>query len=204
MRTLAMRFALMLLALLGANLAALRPAAATARISVDLTTQSMHIEADSGTFDFPISSARAGFTTPRGYFRPQKLVRMHYSKKYHNSPMPYSIFFRGGYAIHGTGAVSQLGRPASHGCVRLSPANAATLYHLVQAEGGRIAISGTAPGRTTMVASNHRHKHVHVAARHHAKLTKMAAAKHHSRVLAYASQHKPASFQLWLKTLPLR
>lgn len=56
---------------------------------------------------------------------------MHYSSKYENSPMPHSIFFLGGYAVHGTYAIRSLGRPVSHGCVRLAPANAATLYSLV-------------------------------------------------------------------------
>jgi len=49
--------------------------------------------------------------------------------------MPYSVFFRGGYAIHGTGYVKSLGRPVSHGCVRLHPRNAATLYRLVRSYG---------------------------------------------------------------------
>jgi lipoprotein-anchoring transpeptidase ErfK/SrfK len=80
--------------------------------------------------------------TPRGRFAPTGLERMHYSKKYHNSPMPYSIFFRGGYAIHGTYALSQLGTPASHGCVRLSPQHAKMLYEMVQREGASISISG--------------------------------------------------------------
>ena len=57
---------------------------------------------------------------------------MHYSSKYENSPMPHSIFFRGGYAIHGTGYIKSLGRPASHGCIRLHPRNAAALYQLVR------------------------------------------------------------------------
>jgi hypothetical protein len=70
---------------------------------------------------------------------------MHYSHKYHMSPMPYSIFFLGGYAIHGTYATGYLGRPASHGCVRLSTEHAAILFHMVQAEGARISISGTPP-----------------------------------------------------------
>jgi lipoprotein-anchoring transpeptidase ErfK/SrfK len=60
---------------------------------------------------------------------------MHYSSKYENSPMPYSVFFRGGYAIHGTGYVKSLGRPVSHGCVRLHPRNAAMLYRLVRSYG---------------------------------------------------------------------
>ena len=68
----------------------------------------------------------------------------YFSKKYHNSPMPHSIFFRGGYAIHGTTSIKSLGRPASHGCVRLHPSNAATLYSLVKQAGSgntRISIS---------------------------------------------------------------
>ena len=60
---------------------------------------------------------------------------MWYSRKYDNSPMPHSIFFHGGYAIHGTDAVKSLGRPASHGCVRLHPRNARRLYNLVKAHG---------------------------------------------------------------------
>jgi hypothetical protein len=73
------------------------------------------------------------------------LQRTHFSHKYHMSPMPYSIFFAGGYAIHGTYSTGSLGRPASHGCIRLAPGNAALLYHMVQAEGGSITISGSPP-----------------------------------------------------------
>src|SRR5215204_3869854 len=72
----------------------------------------------------------------------QRMERMWYSRKYHMSPMPYSLFFRGGYAIHGTNSIRQLGRPASHGCVRLHPGNAAALYRLVQSRGGaRIVVT---------------------------------------------------------------
>jgi lipoprotein-anchoring transpeptidase ErfK/SrfK len=60
---------------------------------------------------------------------------MHYSKKYYNSPMPHSVFFRGGFAVHGTGAIRKLGRRASHGCVRLHPAHAARLYRLIKRVG---------------------------------------------------------------------
>ena len=66
---------------------------------------------------------------------PRQLKLMHYSSKYENSPMPYSVFFYGGYAIHGTGYVSRLGSPASHGCVRLHTANAAELYYLIKRVG---------------------------------------------------------------------
>ncbi len=71
--------------------------------------------------------------------------RMWYSRKYEMSPMPYSVFFRGGYAIHGTGYVKQLGRPASHGCVRLATSNAAQFYSLVREMG---------PGNTRIIVTN--------------------------------------------------
>ncbi len=88
-------------------------------------------------YNWPVSTARRGYRTPTGTYRPQRMHRMWYSHKYHMSPMPHSIFFRGGYAIHGTNAVRSLGRPASHGCVRLHPSNARTLYDLVRRSGPR-------------------------------------------------------------------
>jgi lipoprotein-anchoring transpeptidase ErfK/SrfK len=118
-------------------------ARAEVTIDVDLSTQTMHVQSASGSYDWPVSTARTGFSTPRGHFAPTGLEAMHYSKKYHNSPMPWSIFFRGGYAIHGTYATSALGRPASHGCVRLSPAHARLLYEMVEREGARISITGS-------------------------------------------------------------
>jgi hypothetical protein len=130
-------------------------AQATVRIHVDLTTQRMHVTSDSGrSYDWAISSARSGFVTPRGAYRPTSLQVMHRSRKYHNSPMPHSIFFAGGYAIHGTHETGGLGRPASHGCIRLSPGAAATLYSMVKAEGATITISG-ARGSARYVDSRH-------------------------------------------------
>jgi lipoprotein-anchoring transpeptidase ErfK/SrfK len=84
---------------------------------------------------WPVSTARRGYVTPVGSFRPQRLERMWYSRKYDMSPMPHSVFFRGGYAVHGTNYVKRLGSPASHGCVRLAPGNAAALYGLVRKYG---------------------------------------------------------------------
>ena len=121
-------------------------AQATVRITVDLSSQVMSVESSSGSYSFPISSAREGYVTPVGNYTVQSLELMHRSKKYHNSPMPHSIFFYYGFAIHGTYDIANLGRPASHGCVRISPANAATLYALVQKEGGTVEIKGQAPG----------------------------------------------------------
>ncbi len=87
-----------------------------------------------------ISSGRRGYWTPRGTYRPKVFRRMHYSSKYNNSPMPWSIFFKGGYAIHGTNYIKRLGRPASHGCIRLHPAAARRLYSLMRKNRGRSRI----------------------------------------------------------------
>jgi lipoprotein-anchoring transpeptidase ErfK/SrfK len=75
------------------------------------------------------------YGTPSGSFRPQSLKRYHRSTIYNNAPMPYSIFYDGNFAIHGTTHVAQLGGPASRGCIRLHPSNAAVLFSLVQREG---------------------------------------------------------------------
>ena len=131
-------------------------AEALVHVQIDLSHQRMHVQSNEGDYDWPISSARSGFSTPGGSFAPTHLELMHYSKKYHMSPMPHAIFFRGGYAIHGTYETGALGRPASHGCVRLSPGNATTLYNMVKAEGARIGISGTPPASRPFAIARHR------------------------------------------------
>ncbi|UVK36488.1 L,D-transpeptidase [Mesorhizobium sp. AR10] len=104
--------------------------------NIDVSSQTMTVSRYGQVlYRWSVSTARKGYITPRGSYRPQWTARMWYSRKYDMSPMPYSVFFRGGYAIHGTGAVRQLGRPASHGCVRLHTANAATFYAMVREAG---------------------------------------------------------------------
>lgn len=108
------------------------------RVHIDISSQIMSVDVKGSHFaHWNVSTGAKGFRTPRGNFRPRVLKRMHYSSKYENSPMPHSIFFLGGYAIHGTNHVRALGRPASHGCVRLAPGNAARLYALVKRYGMR-------------------------------------------------------------------
>jgi lipoprotein-anchoring transpeptidase ErfK/SrfK len=86
-------------------------------------------------YEWAVSTGRRGLPTPGGVYHPQRLAARWFSRKYHNSPMPHSIFFRGGIAIHGTYETAYLGRPVSHGCVRLQPANASVLFGLVEQEG---------------------------------------------------------------------
>lgn len=105
---------------------------------IDLSTQTMEVWVDGWRrYTWPISSARKGYRTPTGSFQPYRMHRRYFSRKYDNAPMPYAIFFQGGYAIHGTSDLRRLGRPASHGCIRLHPQNAATFFALVS-EVGRV------------------------------------------------------------------
>lgn len=143
------------LALVAATCLAPAVAQAGVDIRVDLSTQRMQVRtADGETHNWAISSGRQGYRTIRGSFRPTRLEKKWYSRKYGGN-MPNAIFFHGGFAIHGTGEIARLGRPASHGCVRLHPANAARLFALVQKHGmgaTRIAIQGAAPDTGTQFA----------------------------------------------------
>jgi lipoprotein-anchoring transpeptidase ErfK/SrfK len=114
------------------------PATASGHLSitVDISTQSMVVEDENGPiYNFDVSTGRAGHATPTGSFHPIWMATMWHSSKYENAPMPWSIFFYGGYAIHGTTDIRHLGHLASHGCVRLDPANAKLLFDLVKQVG---------------------------------------------------------------------
>ena len=103
---------------------------------IDISQQKMRVYVNGRhRYTWTVSTGRRGYRTPTGSYSIKRMHRTYYSRKYNNSPMPHSIFFRGGYAVHGTGYVTQLGRPASHGCVRLHPSNARALFNLVQRHG---------------------------------------------------------------------
>ncbi len=135
-------------------------------IRVDLGAQRMTVSTSDGeTHSWAISSGREGYRTIRGNFRPTRLEKRWVSRKY-GGAMPNAIFFSGGFAIHGTGEVGKLGRPASHGCVRLAPGNAARLFALVQKHGKgntRIAIHGVAPDSGSQFAKARRADKARVA-----------------------------------------
>jgi len=123
-------------------------------ITVSKATQRMTVFVDGKPrYNWAVSTGLNG-GPPIGTFRPQRLEKMWHSRTYDWAPMPHSIFFHHGFAIHGTNYVSRLGRPASKGCVRLHPSNAATLFALVKERKSRttITISDYAP----RVASSYR------------------------------------------------
>lgn len=125
------------------------PALGEVLISVDKSTQQMSVSVDGmPRYSFAVSTGRPGYGTPNGTYHPQRLAESWFSKLYYNSPMPHSIFFHGGYAIHGSYEINRLGGPASHGCIRLHPANAAALFELVKTQGlgaTTIVVSGSNP-----------------------------------------------------------
>jgi hypothetical protein len=110
---------------------------------VDKSTQRIAVVQDGYMrYSWPVSTGRDSSAIPNGVYAPERLERNWFSKAYYNSPMPYSIFFHNGYAIHGSYDITRLGGPASHGCVRLYPQHAAILFAMVEEEG---------PGNTTIV-----------------------------------------------------
>ena len=110
--------------------------AGTITARIDISSQTMTVtENGFAKYKWKVSTARNGYYTPRGNYRAYLASRHHRSRKYDNAPMPYAIFFKGGYAVHATFDLKRLGRPASHGCVRLHPDNAAVFFSLAQRAG---------------------------------------------------------------------
>ena len=141
----------------GSKIQSTGEAGAAILINIDKAKQKMTVFLDGvEKYDWPISTGRAGYSTPSGSYTATSMNEVWYSKEWDNAPMPHSIFFRkDGYAIHGSYEVKNLGRPASHGCVRISPANATTLYALVKKIGLKnteVVLTGVTPGGEYKVA----------------------------------------------------
>ncbi|MBJ3776643.1 L,D-transpeptidase [Acuticoccus mangrovi] len=99
---------------------------------VDLSTQRLTIIYKGEPLaEWKVSTGRAGYRTPTGTFRPMRMYREYFSKEYDGAPMPNAVFYDGGYAIHGSYEIGSLGAPASHGCIRLHPADAEKFFDLV-------------------------------------------------------------------------
>ena len=123
-------------ALASALLSAAQRAEADVVVRVDRASQTMDVSIDGADlYRWPVSTAKPGYLTPPGVFHPQWMVVRWFSRIYDNSPMPHSIFYYSGFAIHGSYETRRLGAPASHGCIRLHPDNAAILYDLIEREG---------------------------------------------------------------------
>src|SRR5215213_10542906 len=133
-------------------------AKAAVTVTIDKSVQQMTVAVDGqARYHWPVSTGKgAQYDTPAGKFKAFRMERDHFSKEWDDAPMPHSIFFTPkGHAIHGSFDTKRLGTPASHGCVRLSPANAKTLFELVEKEGvlnTTVMLTGTAPAGAPAVA----------------------------------------------------
>jgi hypothetical protein len=126
------------------------PAAANILIEIDKSAQRMTVSQNGAQlYAWPVSTGQRGYDTPSGQFTPFRMEKDHFSREWDDAPMPHSIFFTArGHAIHGTEHTRNIGRPASHGCVRLEPENARALFGLVKQEGManvRVVLSGVTP-----------------------------------------------------------
>jgi len=127
------------------------PSEAALLITIDKAQQRMIVSRnDVPLYDWPVSTGQRGYDTPAGVYQPFRMEKDHFSREWDEAPMPHSIFFTmDGHAIHGSFDVKKLGRPASHGCVRISPQHAALLWSLVREEkmaNTRVVLTGTIPG----------------------------------------------------------
>jgi hypothetical protein len=158
-------------------------------LKADLTAQQLTVLENGKVLHlWPISSGRRGHATPVGTFRPTWMARSWYSRQYDNAPMPHAVFFTRGVALHGTQHLRMLGRPASHGCIRLAPTNAALLYGLVRRHGlghTKVVVYGTPLHREPAA----------VASRRSDKRT-LASARD-ARGSVRTSRHEPTSTASW-------
>jgi hypothetical protein len=165
-----------LIAVTGLMLFAAGAAQAKVSITVDKDAQVMTVAVDGvARYQWPVSTGNPSHETPNGTFRTFRMEEDHFSKEFDDAPMPHSIFFtKIGHAIHGTGSEGQLGIPVSHGCVRLSRANATTLYALVQQEGvlnttvtltgsSQVALARNPGGRATVIARRNQQQYYDAA-----------------------------------------
>ena len=134
------------------------PVGSSILITIDKSTQKMTVLVDGvQKYDWPVSTGKRGYSTPSGTYTAMSMNEIWYSKEWDNAPMPHAVFFmKDGHAIHGSYDVKHLGKPASHGCVRLAPQNAAILYDLVKKTGlesTQVELIGETPGGEGKVAS---------------------------------------------------
>lgn len=127
-------------------------------INIDKSRQEMSVFVDGiEKYTWPVSTGKRGYSTPSGTYTASSMNEIWYSKQWDNAPMPHAIFYmKDGHAIHGTLEERNLGKPASHGCVRISRANATALYALVRETGlknTQVVLSGTTPGGEAQVAT---------------------------------------------------
>jgi lipoprotein-anchoring transpeptidase ErfK/SrfK len=138
---------------------AAEPSASRILILIDKLTQTMRVLVDNlERYSWDVSTGLRAYDTPVGTYPARSMHKIWYSRQWDDAPMPHAIFFtRKGHAIHGTEDTQRLGRPASHGCVRLAPENARTLFALVKETGlenTEVVLTGEIPKDEVRAASH--------------------------------------------------
>ena len=88
--------------------------ASTLVAQVSISKQRMQVPVDGRpAFRWKVSTGHRGYATPTGSYKPVRLEEMWHSRKYDNAPMPHSVFFHGGYAVHATSHLRRLGTAAA-------------------------------------------------------------------------------------------
>jgi L,D-transpeptidase-like protein len=177
---------------------AINPTTPTILINIDKSKQRMTVSLDGvQRYDWPVSTGKAGYSTPSGSFTPLSMNKVWYSKEWDNAPMPHAIFFmKDGHAIHGSYEVRHLGKAVSHGCVRISPQNATTLYTLVEKTGlknTQVVLAGDTPGGEAKVANSasSRTRHHQSAAASRTRHSHVATSSFKTRSYYYAESFEP-------------
>jgi len=189
----------LLTAVAAASLLACASARAELVVNISKSQQRVAVIVDgSEAYRWPVSTGRRGYTTPSGIYHPERLERHWYSRKYDNSPMPWSVFFHRGYAMHGTMEAYNLGRAASHGCVRLRPDHARTLFGLVKRAGAGhtriVVLDGALPAVRPAP---------HGVPMAEASQPQTAAQAHFAKALERAETAAPATEHLSARTHPV-
>jgi L,D-transpeptidase catalytic domain len=187
------------------SLAAPALAGASILITVDRSTQRMTVNVDGvQRWVWPVSTGRSGYATPSGSYTAFRMEEDHYSKEFDDAPMPHSIFFtKLGHAIHGTLDARHLGSAASHGCVRLSTANAAKLYALVEEQGlpnTKVVITGATPSGAPAVAR----RRAPVEASYDAPMAYAPQPRYAPRGTTYQQPAPPSGYPQYPKYPPMR
>lgn len=110
------------------------------RVIIDKTNQLLRAyEGNRLVFQSRVSTGKPGKRTPSGTFSAKGKERMHYSRRYHNAPMPYSVHLGGHYFIHGFSSVPRY--PASRGCIRMPVDSARQFFGWIN-PGALVSIRG--------------------------------------------------------------
>jgi lipoprotein-anchoring transpeptidase ErfK/SrfK len=111
--------------------AAVAPEGVERWIEVDISEQRLRAwEGDQTVFDYTVSTGKPGFRTLPGTFsvyRKYEETRMR-GYDYDTPDVPWTMYYSGGFAIHGAYWHEDFGTPVSHGCVNLPVEEAKALY----------------------------------------------------------------------------